>query len=58
VHDVNLDIELTAVIANECATEESFHLGDKVVCHLHPSDIVVEEDGATQAAGVFGAAGS
>ena len=56
VHDVNLDIKLTAVIANECATEESFHLGDKVVCHLHPSDIVVEEDRATQAAGVFGAA--
>jgi spermidine/putrescine transport system ATP-binding protein len=34
-------LELTAVVANECATEESFHLGDRVYCYLHPSDIVV-----------------
>ncbi|MEP7249902.1 MAG: hypothetical protein ABI787_09010 [Spartobacteria bacterium] len=34
-------LELTAVVANECATEEAFHFGDKVYCDLHPSDIVV-----------------
>ncbi len=34
-------LELTAMVANECATEEAFHLGDKVYCYLHPSDIVV-----------------
>ncbi|MBA3608081.1 MAG: hypothetical protein H0W43_06165 [Chthoniobacterales bacterium] len=34
-------LELTALVANECATEEAFHLGDKVYCYLHPSDIVV-----------------
>ena len=34
-------LELTAVVANECATEEAFHMGDKVFCYLHPSDIVV-----------------
>jgi len=34
-------LELTAVVANECATEEAFHEGDKVYCYLHPSDIVV-----------------
>jgi len=34
-------LELIAVVANECATEEAFHHGDKVFCYLHPSDIVV-----------------
>ena len=34
-------LELTAVVAKECATEKAFHEGDKVYCYLHPSDIVV-----------------
>jgi len=34
-------LELTAVVANECATEETFHKGDKAWCLLHPSDLVV-----------------
>ena len=34
-------LELTAVVANESATQESFHLDGSVFCHLHPSDIVV-----------------
>ena len=32
---------VTAVVANECATEETFHKGDKAWCLLHPSDLVV-----------------
>src|SRR5688572_18682404 len=31
-------LELTALVANESATEETFHKGDKVWCLLHPSD--------------------
>lgn len=34
-------LELTAVAANESATQETFHKGEKVWCGLHPSDIVV-----------------
>lgn len=34
-------VEITAVVANECATEETFHKGEKVWCMLHPSDLVV-----------------
>jgi spermidine/putrescine transport system ATP-binding protein len=34
-------LELTAVVANESATQETFHKGEKVWCGLHPSDIVV-----------------
>ncbi len=34
-------LELTAVAANESATQDTFHKGEKVWCGLHPSDIVV-----------------
>jgi spermidine/putrescine transport system ATP-binding protein len=34
-------LELTAVVANESATQECFHKGEKLWCSLHPSDIVV-----------------
>jgi spermidine/putrescine transport system ATP-binding protein len=34
-------LELTAVVANESATQDCFHKGEKVWCSLHPSDIVV-----------------
>lgn len=34
-------LELTVVVANESATQECFHQGEKVWCSLHPSDIVV-----------------
>jgi spermidine/putrescine transport system ATP-binding protein len=34
-------LELTAIIANESATQDTFHKGEKVWCSLHPSDIVV-----------------
>ncbi len=34
-------LELTAVVANESATQETFHKGEKVWCGLHPSDLVV-----------------
>lgn len=34
-------LELQAVVANESATQECFHVGEKVWCTLHPSDIVV-----------------
>jgi spermidine/putrescine transport system ATP-binding protein len=34
-------LELTAVVANESATQETFHRGEKVWCTLHPSDLVV-----------------
>jgi spermidine/putrescine transport system ATP-binding protein len=34
-------MELTAVVANESATQEAFHKGDRIYCHLHPDDIVV-----------------
>ncbi len=34
-------LELTAIAANECATEETFHKGDKAWCLLHPSDLCV-----------------
>ncbi len=34
-------LELTAIVANESATQETFHKGEKVWCSLHPSDLVV-----------------
>jgi spermidine/putrescine transport system ATP-binding protein len=34
-------LELTAVVANESAAQDSFHKGEKVWCTLHPSDLVV-----------------
>jgi len=34
-------LELTAVVANESATQDTFHKGEKVWCTLHPSDLVV-----------------
>jgi spermidine/putrescine transport system ATP-binding protein len=34
-------LELTVMVANESATQECFHKGEKVWCSLHPSDIVV-----------------
>ena len=34
-------LELTAVVANESSTQETFHEGEKVWCTLHPSDLVV-----------------
>jgi len=37
-------LELTAVLTNESATQETFHKGDKVWCGLHPSDITVVRD--------------
>lgn len=37
-------LELTAVVANESATEEQFHAGDKVFCCLHPDDVVVVQE--------------
>jgi spermidine/putrescine transport system ATP-binding protein len=51
-------LELTAVVANESATQESFHLDDRVFCYIHPSDIVVVQGESAQADGVFGAIGS
>jgi spermidine/putrescine transport system ATP-binding protein len=37
-------MELTVVVANESRTQDSFHKGDRVTCHLHPQDIVVVRD--------------
>jgi spermidine/putrescine transport system ATP-binding protein len=34
-------LELTAIVANESATQETFRHGEKVWCTLHPSDLVV-----------------
>jgi spermidine/putrescine transport system ATP-binding protein len=34
-------LALTAVVANESATQETFRKGEKVWCSLHPSDVVV-----------------
>jgi spermidine/putrescine transport system ATP-binding protein len=34
-------LELCVVVANESATQETFHEGETVYCCLHPSDIVV-----------------
>jgi spermidine/putrescine transport system ATP-binding protein len=34
-------LELTVIVANESATQETFHVGEKVWCSLHPSDLVV-----------------
>ena len=34
-------LELTVAAANESATQEAFHQGEKVWCGLHPGDIVV-----------------
>ena len=34
-------LELCAVVANESATQECFHRGEKVWCSLHPNDLVV-----------------
>jgi len=37
-------LQLTAMVANESVTQDSFHVGDKVYCHLHPDDIVVVQN--------------
>ena len=37
-------LELTAVVANESATEEQFHQGDQVYCCLHPDDVVIVQE--------------
>ncbi len=37
-------LQLTAMVANESVTQDSFHAGDKVYCHLHPDDIVVVQN--------------
>ena len=37
----NKNGELTVAAANESATQEAFHQGEKVWCGLHPGDIVV-----------------
>ncbi|HEX4795374.1 MAG TPA: ABC transporter ATP-binding protein [Humisphaera sp.] len=37
--------ELTAVVANESSSEESFHKGDRVFCQIHADDIVVLQAG-------------
>ena len=34
-------LELTAIVANEGASQETFHKGEKVWCTLHPSDLVI-----------------
>ena len=34
-------LELCAMVANESATQDTFHEGEQVFCWLHPSDIVV-----------------
>ena len=34
-------LELTAVVANESAAQETSHKGDAVFCYLHPDDIVI-----------------
>ncbi|MHA3770397.1 ABC transporter ATP-binding protein [Verrucomicrobiota bacterium sgz303538] len=34
-------LELTAIVANESATQEALHEGDRVYCVLHPQDIVL-----------------
>jgi spermidine/putrescine transport system ATP-binding protein len=34
-------LELTAIVANESATQEAFTRGDTVYCCLHPADIVL-----------------
>ncbi len=34
-------LELTAIVANESATQEAFHKGAKVWCTLHPNDLVI-----------------
>jgi spermidine/putrescine transport system ATP-binding protein len=34
-------LRLTAMVANESVTQQSFHPGDTVWCHLHRDDIVV-----------------
>jgi len=33
--------ELTAVVANESATQDAFHVGDHVYCRIHQDDVVV-----------------
>ncbi|MDR3403636.1 MAG: ABC transporter ATP-binding protein [Chthoniobacter sp.] len=38
-------LELTAVVANESATQETFHKGEKVWCTLHPNDLVIVHGG-------------
>jgi spermidine/putrescine transport system ATP-binding protein len=38
------NLEITAVVANESATQECFHKGDRVWCHLLPQDIVLLAD--------------
>ena len=34
-------LELTAVVANESATQENFRIGDRVWCQIHPAEMVV-----------------
>jgi spermidine/putrescine transport system ATP-binding protein len=34
-------LELTAIVANESAAEEQFHLGDHVFCRIHADNIVI-----------------
>jgi spermidine/putrescine transport system ATP-binding protein len=38
-------LQFTCVVANESYTQEAFHRGDRVWCHLHPDDIVVVDQG-------------
>jgi len=38
-------LTLTAILANESATQESVHQGEKVFCCIHPSDIVLVRAG-------------
>jgi hypothetical protein len=33
-------LELTAVVSNESASQESFATGDQIFCQLHPHDLI------------------
>lgn len=37
----NGELTLAVIVANESATQESFHKGEKVFCSIDPSDIVL-----------------
>lgn len=37
-------LSLTVVVANESVSQDAFHAGDTVFCHLHPTDIVVVQN--------------
>ena len=39
--ETSAGLQLTVVAANESATQDAFHAGERVYCHLHPDDIVV-----------------